>query len=216
MQKHSYLRGIVVALGLTSCVAAPVAANAAKVNLSPSPVTVNEGSSQVITFTLDQPIISDDSDPAYANIVITNPDSAHMSLSADTISYTASDWYIPKMITLTTIDDGIYNSGETVTITGIVDSNSEYYSDFAINLPVTINNIDPALSASVDPAPVVTAVAPITAPNTGLGTPAPSNRLAWFALLSLPIAFGATYYGLFVGYDEMPLGRVGRFIAVLP
>jgi len=120
-----------------------------KISASPNPITLNEGSSQTVTISLNAPIISGSGTP-YLNINFTSSDPSHVSFSPSTVAYSASDWSQNQTLIVNTVDDGIYNNGEYVTITATADSNSVYYEGFVVTIPLTINNID------LPPAPSLT------------------------------------------------------------
>jgi hypothetical protein len=109
---------------------------------------VNEGSSEVVTFTLNAPIICS-SGPCEVDLNLTSSDPTNVSFSPNPVVWTMSQWSQPMTATINTVDNGIYNNGETVTITATVVSNATYYSGYTLNFPLTINNIDPPPAPSL-------------------------------------------------------------------
>ena len=158
-------------------------AYAQRVAASPSPITLNEGDSQLIQLRLDSPIICPlDAPTCVVDINFTSTDPAHVSFTPSTVEFLADEWTQPLSTTLQTTDDGVYNAGETVTVTGTAVSAAEYYNGYTLNIPLTINNNDPAPPV---PTPVNKVVA---APDTGQ---APANLAGpWVVVLMAGLAIG--------------------------
>jgi hypothetical protein len=195
MLKRLLHSGLIVGIGIVSLgIGTADAGGTPRVALSPTPLTLNEGSSQLITVSLDEPIVSNNSDPAYVTLALTTSDSTKTSLSTNTLNFTGSDWYAPQTFTLNTVDDGVYNDGETVTITATATSNAPYYNTFVETLPVTVANIDPA--PPVVSVPSVSDQTAVAAPNTGLGAPLGQSPLVPLAVATLPLAVGAVVSNL--------------------
>ena len=122
-----------------------------RISFDPGAITVFEGSSQTVSLLLDSPITAPLADTASLDITLTSSDPARVSVSPNTLHYSAADWSQAKSITIGSVDDGIYNDGATVTITLAATSNAQYYSGFSTSLPVTLLDIDPAPAGSTVP-----------------------------------------------------------------
>ncbi len=120
------------------------ASAAARISISHSTVNLTEGESQVITITLDEPIIAPGPDDGYVDIDIDVDGSDRISLDTEAVSIPASEWFQPHTFIVTAIDDGIDNGDETASvITLSAVSNSEYYSGFnAANVSVNVTDND--------------------------------------------------------------------------
>jgi hypothetical protein len=148
------------------------AAGAAKVNPSPLTVSVAEGDSQVVTITLDEPIIAPGPDPAVVTLAFTVDDPSRVSLSTSSLVWAASEWAQPRQLTVSATLDGVYNASGTVTLDGVVSSNSEYYDGFTTSITVSIADADPAPTTTT----VTTGAPPTQAPTTAAVTPAEVER----------------------------------------
>ena len=107
---------------------------------------VNEGSSELVTFILNGPIICQ-TNPCEVDLNLTSSDPAIVSFSTNPVIWPSTQWAQPMSTTINTVDNGIYSSGETVTITATVTSNSAYFSGYSLSFPLIINNIDPVPAA---------------------------------------------------------------------
>lgn len=125
MIKKLLLAGLVVGfLGLSR----PAHA-AGRVSLSPTPIHLTEGQSQVVTVTLDEPIIGPDSD-GYLDVVITITNPSRLTTTSTTLSWDQNNWFQPRTFTLNAVDDQVVNGDVTDIVDISVDSNSEYYGGF--------------------------------------------------------------------------------------
>lgn len=124
---------------------------ASKINMSTSAVTLAEGQSQVITITLDSPIISSGS--GFVTITITPTHPERFNLSTDHLTWTTSNWFTPQMFTVTAVDDSVDNGDITDVFTITTDSNAEYYANFspALTVNVTDNDVAPIETPTVLP-----------------------------------------------------------------
>lgn len=155
---------VVVVVGLLG---SPKSAHAAgKVSLSPTPVNLTEGQSQVVTVTLDEPVIVEEGEPFVTlNIASTNP--SRLTTSVTSVTWTGAQWNQSRTFTLTAVDDLLVNGDANDLIDITVESNSEYYNSYA---PAFVAN---ALDNDVNPV-----VLPAVLPEVGQGGSAPVALLA--------------------------------------
>jgi uncharacterized repeat protein (TIGR01451 family) len=112
--------------------------------ISTSPVNVSiveNGGTQDITFTLDEPIITPLDVPSGLTIYTVSSNIDLMTSSASTIYWTNDDWDQPRTITVTGVDnDNIGDAYEYLHWS--VFTYSEYYKGLAGSVPVTILDDD--------------------------------------------------------------------------
>lgn len=161
-------------------------AGASKVNPAAATVSLTEGNAQIVTLTLDQPIIAPGPDPGLVTLDLTVADPSRVSLSASSVSWPATQWFQPRQVTVTALHDGVHNASNTVVVQGLVSSNSAYYDAFATSITVTIADVDPApttttttvaSTTTVAPAPSTT-VAAVSPTTTASATARPARRVA--------------------------------------
>lgn len=117
---------------------APSSAQAAgRVSMSPTPVNLTEGQSQVITVTLDEPIIAEEGE-AFVTLTITNTNPSRLTSSVSSVTWTGAQWAQSRTFTLTAVDDLVVNGDLTDVVDVSVTSNSEYYDAFA---PAFVANV---------------------------------------------------------------------------
>ena len=125
---------------------------AAKINVDNNPATLQENAdSKTFTVTLDEPIITSGEQPAYVTINLTTNDN-RLILSTSSVTFTASEWAMGKQFVVTTVGDSVShddNNSPHITLTAV--SNSEYYSGFTTNVPITLLDSDPFFVVSTSP-----------------------------------------------------------------
>jgi len=122
---------------------APVFA-ASRVSLAPASLTLAETQSTTVQVSLDSPIVSPGPDPAFFHLNLTSSDPTRVSITPNPVEYTSADWFATKTFTVTALDDGVHNASSNVTISFLVDSDSEYYDQFSGNFVLSITDINPA------------------------------------------------------------------------
>jgi len=130
--------GIFIILGLAT------PAHAAKVNLTTSSVTLTEGQSQIITVTLDEPIVSSDPDNNMVTLTFASSNPSRLSVTDSPLVIPANQWSNSRTITLVATDDAIVNGDETITVTMSTNSGSEYYNGFSRTISVNVLDNDVA------------------------------------------------------------------------
>lgn len=120
--------------------------SAAKVNVTPTPVSLTEGQSQTISITLDSPIIGPGPGAAYFNLSPISGDVSRITVSPSTVSYTSPDWFQVRTFSITAIDDAVVNGDVSSNVSMTVDSDSVYYNGFLVSIPVTVNDNDIAIT----------------------------------------------------------------------
>ncbi len=139
MIKKSLLAGVVVGLlGFFN----PAHA-AGRISLTPTPINLTEGQSQVVTAHLDEPVIGPDSD-GYLNVTITITNPSRLTTTSTTLSWTQNNWFENRTFTLDAIDDQIVNGDASNIVSISVDSNSEYYGGFEPSFEVNVLDNDVA------------------------------------------------------------------------
>ncbi len=143
----------------------PQSARAAKVNVNPSTKTLTEGQSQVMTVTLDEPILAASGVPQ-VSLHISDP-SGRLSFSPANLIIPAGEWAMSHTFSITAIDNALDDGDATPALLITNDSNSEYYAGFIPSFTVNVVDND-------DPAPVLSSspiATPATLPRVGGGAP---------------------------------------------
>ena len=164
---HRFTVALLVALGLA--ITFPASVFALKVAPSPTSSTIIEGGQQVVSFTLDEPILAPPPDPAYVTLIITPSSPSRVSLSSTTLTWSSSEWFASKTITISAVNDALDNGDAAVTFSVLADSNSEYYQGYSNTFTITVLDND-------DPSPVVVADQTTSSPTATLaetGQPVP-------------------------------------------
>lgn len=149
---------------------------AGRISLTPTPINLTEGQSQVVTAHLDEPIIGPESD-GYLDITITITSPSRLTATSTTLSWTQNNWYENRTFTLDAIDDQIVNGDANDIVDVSVDSNSEYYSGFQPAFVVNVLDNDVATPV------VAPTVLPTVLPKVGTSSHEASYLLV-AALLS--------------------------------
>lgn len=153
-----------------------VLASPPKIALSPNPLSLNIGSSQVVTVTLNEPIICENPYlPCNLGLIFTSSDPTNTTMTPSSLSFSSSSWYVPQQITVTSLNNGQYGD-ENVTISSTAVSGSEYYSGFQVSLSTIIHNTNEPTAPVVNQAANTTNSPSIgssqsspLAPDTGYG-----------------------------------------------
>jgi hypothetical protein len=121
----------------------------------PNPTLEDESDTQVLSFTLDEPIIGDTQ--IVINLESSNSD---LELSSDEITFLAAEWSDTKEVTLS-LDPGFtFTENINTTITFSVTTSDEYYTDYYGVIPVLIG------SAGIDaPIPIQSLFESATSPT---------------------------------------------------
>ncbi len=109
-----------------------------RVAVDPTSVTMDEDVDiEVITLTLDEPIIVPEEGNPWITIDISSDDS-RVEVSDLSIVFLSEEWASEKEFTITTVGDGILNLDNDVTIILSVVSDSEYYNGYENTISVTL------------------------------------------------------------------------------
>jgi hypothetical protein len=146
------------------------AAAAGKISFTPDTISLNEGSSQVVSVQLDSPITAPQTETPSLDVALVSSDPARVSVNPSALHFSANDWSQAKTFTISAVDDGVYNNGESVTISLSATSNAEYYSGVTASLPVALVDIDPVPATTATPAP------PRKQTGGSAGTTAPDDQ----------------------------------------
>ncbi|HYL51464.1 MAG TPA: hypothetical protein VEZ15_05805 [Acidimicrobiia bacterium] len=119
-------------------------ATSSKIAPNPSAVTLTEGQSHDVQFTLDAPIIAPVGGTPDVTINFTVSDPSRVTLSANSLTWTAPEWFQVRTLTLHALHDGVHDASNSVTLQYVAVSDSAYYSGFTGAVTVTINDIDAA------------------------------------------------------------------------
>ncbi|MEI8224162.1 MAG: peptidoglycan-binding domain-containing protein [bacterium] len=121
-----------------------------RVSLTPQTTTLqNNGDSQTITISLDNPIIAPSESGVGQVTLRFSPSDPRVTVSPKKVIFLQNEWSQQKTITLTKVGNAVEGGPNTVTVRMTTTSNSEYYNLFQNNISVT-------LSGPVDSAPVPT------------------------------------------------------------
>lgn len=110
---------------------------AGRVSLSPTPINLTEGQSQVVTVTLTEPIIAMSGTP-FVTLVITATNPERITSSVSSVTWSATQWMQPRSFTLTASDDLLVNGDVNDAIEVSVEANSEFYANFAPSFLVNV------------------------------------------------------------------------------
>lgn len=128
----------------------PTQVLAAKINLSHPSIELTEGQSQIVTITLDEPIICPDMDETCdVQVSVSSNDEDRVSIINSPVIFPYTEWSHSYTFTIRAIDDEIDNGDTTPIITLTTLSNSEYYSNFSPSLSLHILDNDEAPVADV-------------------------------------------------------------------
>lgn len=118
-----------------------ISSGSGKVSANPESATLAEnGASQVVSVSLDEPIIVSEGDPTV--VVTISTDDPRVLLSPDSLTFTDSDWNILQEFEITTVGDSEFNLDNEVTITLAVTSDSEYYNGYENTVAITLTDDD--------------------------------------------------------------------------
>ncbi len=142
---------LVVTVLMFSC--SLIRASAAKITISPASVTLPEnGGSQVVSLSLDNPIIAN-SGSQNLTVTLTSSD-PNVTVSPSSVTFLHDQWFLPQSFTITTGDVGVANPYHVVTIGLSSSSGSEYYNGYTSSIAVTLIDGDRT-------APMLTELVPI-------------------------------------------------------
>lgn len=143
--------GVVLGLSLVGCLLlalSPRSALAAKVNLAPASFTLMEGTSQTVTITLDEPIISSDPDQNFVTLSFNAGTSGRLLITPSVTTVPAAEWAQPHTFIVTAVDDGLVNGDADISVAMTTGGGSEYYNGFARTIAVHVVDNDTAGVAS--------------------------------------------------------------------
>lgn len=110
-----------------------------RIKPSQTSITIDKGKSDVVEFTLDEPIICKDMDGSCAvTVLLTNPNPAKISLDNCMVKWNWNEWTQPRHIRVAAVENFVNDKPFTGTIVlGAAISRSEYYSGYrAANITV--------------------------------------------------------------------------------
>lgn len=129
-----------------------------RVTITPSSVSLDEnGGSQAITFSLDEPIISGE-DPEGLTLYLLSSDTDEFTLSTSSLLWeNDADWAEDRTVTLVAVDDDL-DLDQSASLFWIISASSEYYDASSGTLSITLNDDDAVAST-----PTVTATSSVIA-----------------------------------------------------
>lgn len=141
---------LVALIAVFAVVAAAESSSATSPKIAPNPsaVTLTEGQSHDVQFTLDAPIIAPVGRTPDVTINFTVSDPSRVTLSANSLTWTAPEWFQVRTLTLHALHDGVHDASNSVTLQYVAVSDSAYYSGFTGAVTVTINDIDAATTTT--------------------------------------------------------------------
>lgn len=178
-----------------SCAAmvlAPQAVSAARINFTPSSVSMTEGQSQVVQVTLDQPIICQDIEvPCQVSIAVSTNAPSRTTITTSPIVVPFNQWFQTFNFTIMAVNDELVNGDVNPIVTAIATSGSEYYSNFAPTFSLTILDNDVAQEAPQDEGE--SSGTPATTDNNDATlAPTGQNQTLFIALAMLAISWTVT------------------------
>lgn len=153
------------------------------VTLTSTGSTLAETQSIAVQVKLEEPLFAPGIDPAYFHLNLTASDPSRVAISSNPVDYTSTDWYTIKNFTVTALDDGVHNTSNNVTISYLVDSNSELYNQFSGGFVLSITDINPAPTVTPDQTPTVQATTTATTPKATLAET--GQETTWIQAVSL-------------------------------
>ena len=139
-----------------------------RVSLSSTSAVVTEGNDQLVQVQLDGPIIGPGPGAPFLHINFTSSDPSRVTVSPNPLEYAPNEWAQTKTFTLHVLHDNMHNASNTVTISFLVDSDSEYYKNYAGSFVLTITDVDPAPAITIAPAPPVSPAVAAALAKTGV------------------------------------------------
>jgi len=134
-------------VGIVAFLGSGAAQATSKVGVSPTSLTIDEGSSQTVSITLSEPVVCQSQGTCDVSLVF-NPSDPHVTVSPSPLTISSTSWYTPQTLTINTTSDGVYTGNKSVTLTATAVSNAAYYSGFVVTIPVTVVDLDPAPAAA--------------------------------------------------------------------
>lgn len=120
--------------------AKPALAVPPRVNFVPNEITIVEGETTTIDIELNEPIISDDPDQDFVSIDLSSNHPDKLTFDASPVVFESDEWSQTKSFNITAIDDGLLEGDVEVTVSGTVESGSEYYDGFVASMTVIITD----------------------------------------------------------------------------
>ncbi len=140
----------------------PHVVSAARVNFSPSSVSLTESQNRVVTVTLDEPIIcADPGPPCQVSLAISTNAPDRVTIDTSPVVFASNQWFQAFTFTVTAVDDSLVNGDITPTISIVNTSGSEYYNGFVPTFSISILDNDVS-----SPAPTITDVPANVATST--------------------------------------------------
>lgn len=164
----------------------PEVASAAKINFNPASVSLTEGQSQVVTVTLDEPIIcADPGPPCQVSLAISTNAPDRVTIETSPVVFASNQWFQAFTFTVTAVDDSLVNGDITPTITIVNVSGSEYYNGFIPTFSIVV------LDNDITPPPAVTTSSTTVVQNqptlAGTGQNQQKFMLLTATLLLIPV-----------------------------
>lgn len=117
--------------------------------ITPSVVSVDEGRSGVVTFSLEEPLITDKEEGL--RIYIISSDTDYMYLSDNSLEWeTDADWATPQSFTIYTVDDEVLGD-KSLLVQWFAVANDEFYTGASGTIPVTIRDDDASSLGYIPP-----------------------------------------------------------------
>lgn len=163
--KKSLLGLVLFCLSMVSMTAPLYAID--KIILTPTSTILSETQSTTVQVQLAEPIAGPGS--SFLDVNLTSSDPSRVSITPNPVEYTGVDWFQTKTFTVTALDDGVHNTSSNVTISFLVNSNSEFYNLYTGSFVLSITDINPApvvQTAATIPTPTAVATLADTGQNT--------------------------------------------------
>jgi len=182
-----------------------IGATSPKVAANPSAVTLTEGQPHDVQFRLDQPIIVPIGGTPDVTINFTISDPSRVSLSANSVTWTAPEWFQSRTLTLNALHDGVHDTSNSVTVQYVAVSDSAYYSGFTGAVTVTINDIDaaPTTTTTTATSSTTSTLDATTTSTAATAAPMPATTTSG---RELPRTGTATRNGAILGTALLALG----------
>lgn len=109
--------------------------------VSPSSITLTESGGSALSVRLS-------SQPSASVVVTVSVSTGQTSTSADTLTFTTSNWATPQSVTITALNDGLPELSQTDTVSFAVSSSDSSYNGISIT-PIAVTITDPTRSTTI-------------------------------------------------------------------
>jgi hypothetical protein len=138
--KYTFGLAMISAVVLLALAPGSIFVAASRISGSPSSVTIDEGVSQTVSISLDEPIICAGMGTCQVSLSFTSSDS-RISTSPLPLLFAAGEWNTPKTLTISVSNDNLATGNKSTSVSATAVSGSEYYNGYVVTIPLTITDV---------------------------------------------------------------------------